>query len=150
MQASRILTACIVTTVLFGCNPNDDIPGEGEDPLLGEPFYGSIILFANSAVASDFHLACDGRNVNESNYSILFTVAGNTYGTERYVDSDRQFALPGLSAPTQGTGYYICYLGVYPNRTYPGDDYISNRCGNWFHFSSKRIPKVSSSSNMGS
>jgi microcystin-dependent protein len=119
------MAACIVIFALFGCNPYSGI-FDDDDLSLGDAFYGSITLFANSTTAPNFFFACDGRYLSTSHYEGLHAILGDAYGVERYVDTNRQFALPVLDAPVPGTGYYICYMGSYPMRTLDGDIYLSN------------------------
>jgi microcystin-dependent protein len=121
----RIMAACIIIFALASCGSKDDLSEYEDDRNLGDAFYGSIILLANSAKAPDYFLAADGRYLSASYYSALHAILGDTYGDERYVGSDLQFALPLLNAPVPGVGYYICYQGWYPIRDRVGEVYNS-------------------------
>jgi hypothetical protein len=94
------------TSGLFGTNTNRAAAGNsGAECTLGQ-----IMLFAGVVTVG---VPCDGRLLNISQNTALFTLLGNTYGG----DGRTNFALPDLrnAAPNNMT-YSICDTGYFPTQ----------------------------------
>ncbi len=79
-----------------------------------ETFIGAIELFPFSFEPLYWFL-CDGRLLQISQYSPLYSLLGNQFGG----DGVTTFALPNLlgTEPIPGTNFYIAYEGDYPPRS---------------------------------
>lgn len=77
-----------------------------------EPFVGQILLFPYNFAPVNWAY-CDGQLLAISQYEMLFTLIGTTYGG----DGTSTFALPNLKGtePNPNLHYYISLQGVYPN-----------------------------------
>ncbi|PYG90336.1 tail collar domain [Ruminiclostridium sufflavum DSM 19573] len=74
---------------------------------------GGIALFPYSFVPMDW-MACEGQQLNISQYNTLYALLGTTYGG----DGRTTFALPNLKGaePLPGMKYCIAIVGVFPQR----------------------------------
>ena len=71
---------------------------------------GQLILLANNVYAANY-LPADGRLLDISSYTALFSLLGTSFGG----DGTTTFALPNLAAAApNGTWYVICVQGVFP------------------------------------
>ena len=77
-----------------------------------EPFVGQILLFPYNFAPVNWAY-CDGQLLAISQYEMLFTLIGTTYGG----DGTSTFALPNLKGtePTPSVHYCISLQGIYPN-----------------------------------
>lgn len=83
---------------------------DGADPTLGE-----VVLLPDSIVRnSTMWKLCDGSSLNIANYSVLFSLIGNSYGGD---SSNGNFLVPNLTAksPISGLHYYIAVEGLPPS-----------------------------------
>lgn len=76
-----------------------------------EIFLGQIVLFPYTFVPKGF-AACDGHVLPININTALFSLIGTTFGG----DGRTTFALPKLAGPSEGMGYYIALVGIYPPR----------------------------------
>ena len=70
-----------------------------------------IRLFAGS-FAPKYWAYCDGRIMNISQNTAMFSLLGTTYGG----DGRTTFALPLLPDLAPGVRYVICIQGIFPSR----------------------------------
>ena len=89
----------------FGVNTGTAAAGSGRECILGE-----IILTAGNVGVG---MPADGRTLQISSYSSLYSVIGSNFGG----DGSTTFAIPDLQdAAPSGTTYTICVEGNYPIR----------------------------------
>ena len=78
-----------------------------------DPILGQIQLFAFNFAPKGW-MFCDGKMLQISMYTAVFSLVGTTYGG----DGKSTFALPNLKGkePIAGSSYCICVQGIYPAR----------------------------------
>lgn len=79
-----------------------------------DDFIGNIQLFPYN-FAPVGYLLCNGSLLSISEYSVLYSLIGTTYGG----NGSTNFAIPNMlgEEPIPGMNYYICYDGQYPMRS---------------------------------
>ena len=83
-----------------------------DNSMAQEPFVGEIRLFPYNFEPSGW-IRCEGQFLPVSQYPILFSLLGTTFGG----DGRTSFHLPNLSeGPAANTFYYISLTGAYPSR----------------------------------
>ena len=79
-----------------------------------DPVISSIMLWPCNWAPSGWHF-CDGQSLPISQYNVLHSLIGTTYGG----DGVNNFNLPNMqsiSASGAEVRYIICMMGIYPRR----------------------------------
>ena len=76
-----------------------------------DAYIATIILFAGNYAPRGW-AECKGQKMQIQTHTAVFALLGVTYGG----DGIREFALPNLKAPLEGTRYIICLEGIFPSR----------------------------------
>ena len=77
-----------------------------------DPILGMVYMFAGN-FAPDGYAMCDGQLLSIQQNTALFAIVGTIYGG----DGVTTFALPKISAPTDGINYVIALRGIFPSRS---------------------------------
>jgi microcystin-dependent protein len=75
-------------------------------------YIGDILLLPYGFATIDT-LLCDGSSIAISVYEALFSLIGNTYGS-----NENNFNIPNMQGlePIPGMAYYIVTVGIYPTQ----------------------------------
>jgi len=76
-----------------------------------EPFIGQIQLLPYNFAPRGW-APCDGRTLQISQNTALFSLLGTNFGG----DGKTTYALPKLAGPAPNVGYFIALNGIYPAR----------------------------------